>query len=291
MRLRSPPCLRVEPVASVASRFRRLLRREVFSNRQLAHALACSGENPVAQGGRDRRLARVTVTNYISLSTEVASMARKEALSMARRGFKATMMLALAPQVWRGCRSPGRARANGVTTPAVRQLAVCRRDRNQQEECPPASGRVDVPVRPDRLQSARRARRRLRAWREPLVRGARRGDGQGDLGPQRRSGFHRARRELLGEQGWRGPPPDLQHEQHPPGDRRANRAEHYVVRRERPGRLRVGLDRDPATIDQQSRIPGRVFENLIILGSATNQEYLLAPGDIRAFDVRTGADV
>ena len=34
--------------------------------------------------------------------------------------------------------------------------------------------------------------------------------------------------------------------------------------------LRVGLDRDPAAVNQQSRIPGRVFENLIILGSATN---------------------
>ena len=53
--------------------------------------------------------------------------------------------------------------------------------------------------------------------------------------------------------------------------------------------LRVGLDRDPETVNQQSRTPGRVFENLIILGSATNQEYTSAPGDIRAFDVRTGA--
>jgi quinoprotein glucose dehydrogenase len=53
--------------------------------------------------------------------------------------------------------------------------------------------------------------------------------------------------------------------------------------------LRAGLDRDPSTINQQSRTPGRVFENLIILGSATNQEYASAPGDIRAFDVRTGA--
>jgi glucose dehydrogenase len=53
--------------------------------------------------------------------------------------------------------------------------------------------------------------------------------------------------------------------------------------------LRVGLDRDPSTINQQTRIPGRVFENLIIMGSATNQEYASAPGDIRAFDVRTGA--
>jgi quinoprotein glucose dehydrogenase len=55
--------------------------------------------------------------------------------------------------------------------------------------------------------------------------------------------------------------------------------------------LRVGLDRDPATINAQSRTPGRVFENLLILGSATNQEYASAPGDIRAYDVRTGGQV
>jgi glucose dehydrogenase len=53
--------------------------------------------------------------------------------------------------------------------------------------------------------------------------------------------------------------------------------------------LRVGLERDPEKVNQQSRTPGRVFENLIIMGSATNQEYASAPGDIRAFDVRTGA--
>ncbi len=53
--------------------------------------------------------------------------------------------------------------------------------------------------------------------------------------------------------------------------------------------LREGLDRDPAKVLQQSRLPGRVFENLIILGSATNTEYTSAPGDIRAFDVRSGA--
>jgi glucose dehydrogenase len=55
--------------------------------------------------------------------------------------------------------------------------------------------------------------------------------------------------------------------------------------------LREGLDRDPAKVQQQSRLPGKVFGNLIILGSATNTEYTSAPGDIRAFDVRTGAHV
>ncbi len=53
--------------------------------------------------------------------------------------------------------------------------------------------------------------------------------------------------------------------------------------------LRQGLGRDPNDIVLvQSTTPGRVFENLIILGSATNQEYESAPGDVRAYDVRTG---
>jgi glucose dehydrogenase len=54
--------------------------------------------------------------------------------------------------------------------------------------------------------------------------------------------------------------------------------------------LKEGLGRDPKSLKLvQSTTPGRVFENLLILGSATNQGYGSAPGDIRAFDVRTGA--
>lgn len=53
--------------------------------------------------------------------------------------------------------------------------------------------------------------------------------------------------------------------------------------------LRQGLGRDPETISLvQSTTPGRVFENLLILGSATNQGYGSAPGDVRAYDVRSG---
>ena len=53
--------------------------------------------------------------------------------------------------------------------------------------------------------------------------------------------------------------------------------------------LREGLGRDPATIGRiQSGTPGRVFENLILLGSATGEAYLSPPGDLRAFDVVTG---
>jgi quinoprotein glucose dehydrogenase len=53
--------------------------------------------------------------------------------------------------------------------------------------------------------------------------------------------------------------------------------------------LKEGLGRDPSTLSLvQSTTPGRVFGNLLILGSATNQGYGSAPGDIRAFDVRSG---
>jgi quinoprotein glucose dehydrogenase len=52
--------------------------------------------------------------------------------------------------------------------------------------------------------------------------------------------------------------------------------------------LREGLGRDTARLNVQSMTPGRVFENLVIVGSATNQEYDSAPGDIRAYDARSG---
>ena len=49
------------------------------------------------------------------------------------------------------------------------------------------------------------------------------------------------------------------------------------------------LLRDPDTIFRAvSSTPGRVFENLFILGSATGEGYLSAPGHVRAYDVVTG---
>jgi quinoprotein glucose dehydrogenase len=53
--------------------------------------------------------------------------------------------------------------------------------------------------------------------------------------------------------------------------------------------LREGHGRDPATLVKvQSSTPGKIFENLIILGSAAGEHYMAAPGDVRAFDVVTG---
>jgi quinoprotein glucose dehydrogenase len=53
--------------------------------------------------------------------------------------------------------------------------------------------------------------------------------------------------------------------------------------------LRENLGRDPKTVTVvQALAPGRVFDNLLILGSATGQAWGSAPGDVRAYDVRSG---
>ncbi len=53
--------------------------------------------------------------------------------------------------------------------------------------------------------------------------------------------------------------------------------------------LRDGLGRDPKTLTLvQSTTPGKIFGNLLIMGSATNEEYTSGPGDVRAYDVRDG---
>lgn len=53
--------------------------------------------------------------------------------------------------------------------------------------------------------------------------------------------------------------------------------------------LREGLGRDIASVTEvQSGTPGRVFGDLLILGSAPGEAYGSPPGDIRTYDVRTG---
>jgi quinoprotein glucose dehydrogenase len=53
--------------------------------------------------------------------------------------------------------------------------------------------------------------------------------------------------------------------------------------------LREGLGRDPRSLSHiQSDTPGRVFEDLIMLGSSTGESYLSPPGDLRAYNVITG---
>jgi quinoprotein glucose dehydrogenase len=53
--------------------------------------------------------------------------------------------------------------------------------------------------------------------------------------------------------------------------------------------LRVGLGRDPDSIRSiGSGTPGKVFENLVLVGSATGEEYESPPGDLRAYNMITG---
>lgn len=53
--------------------------------------------------------------------------------------------------------------------------------------------------------------------------------------------------------------------------------------------LREGLGRTPESLTLvQSYNPGRIYGDLLILGSATNEEYASGPGDIRAYNVLTG---
>jgi len=53
--------------------------------------------------------------------------------------------------------------------------------------------------------------------------------------------------------------------------------------------LRVGLGRDPKMMLRiKNDTPGKVFEDLIMLGSSTGEGYLSPPGDLRAYNVITG---
>jgi len=52
--------------------------------------------------------------------------------------------------------------------------------------------------------------------------------------------------------------------------------------------LREGLGRDPETLSVSANTPGIVYKDLLILGSLIAEDLPAAPGDIRAFDLRTG---
>ncbi len=53
--------------------------------------------------------------------------------------------------------------------------------------------------------------------------------------------------------------------------------------------LREGLGRDPKTLTRaQSGTPGKIFENLLMLGSSTGESFISSPGHLRAYNVITG---
>mgnify|MGYP005854435819 CR=1 FL=1 len=53
--------------------------------------------------------------------------------------------------------------------------------------------------------------------------------------------------------------------------------------------LRQGLGRDPETLNVSATSPGIVYKDLLIMGSIVSEGLPSAPGDIRAYDARTGA--
>ena len=52
--------------------------------------------------------------------------------------------------------------------------------------------------------------------------------------------------------------------------------------------LREGLGRDPEKQSISASTPGIIYKDLLILGSLVSEDLPASPGDIRAFDVRTG---
>lgn len=53
--------------------------------------------------------------------------------------------------------------------------------------------------------------------------------------------------------------------------------------------LREGLDRDPTSIRRiQSMMPGVIYDNMIIIGSAPGEAYFSPPGHVRAYNLETG---
>ena len=52
--------------------------------------------------------------------------------------------------------------------------------------------------------------------------------------------------------------------------------------------LREGLNRDPSSLSVIATSPGIIFKDLLIMGSTVSESLPSAPGDIRAYDVRSG---
>ena len=62
----------------------------------------------------------------------------------------------------------------------------------------------------------------------------------------------------------------------------------WTFNRELPTDLREGLGRDPRLQSISVNTPGAVYRDLLILGSTVSEDLPASPGDIRAYDVRTG---
>ena len=99
-----------------------------------------------------------------------------------------------------------------------------------------------------------------------------------------------ARRQLLGERGSPRSAAVIPDQRLPAGDRCDDGKVDPQLRQGRPCRFARGRRPRSGTLSAAcSRTPGRIYKNLILLGSAPGEAYLSAPGTLRAYDVVTGA--
>ena len=117
------------------------------------------------------------------------------------------------------------------------QLALFRVETDQQVQCHPAAGGMDLPAWRDQLQSDRRARRDLRPRPERLDRRRRREDRKRAVGPREHERHEQPRHDVLGEPRRPRSAADLPDEQPAPGARREDREVDHVVRHKRRRRL------------------------------------------------------
>ena len=100
------------------------------------------------------------------------------------------------------------------------------------------------------------------------------------------------RHQLLAERRRQGQAAAVLDQQLPAGDRRDDRQVDPDVRQKRHRRSARRSARERSMAGRiQSNSPGKVWKNLLILGSATGEAFISPPGDIRAYDVVTGQKV
>ena len=172
-------------------------------------------------------------------------------------------------------------------------IAILRARPDQHVDRVTTGSRVALPVgRFEKLsfQPDRGGRHHVRAGEEQLDRGARRGDRTGEVVPSKRGCSRGSRHQLLGEQRSIRSAAAVSECGLADRHRRAHRRRDCLVRRSGTrGRSRRPQSRpheDPSSADQQPR--SHLPDLFIVSLPAGGAGYVASPGDIHAYDVRSG---
>ena len=141
------------------------------------------------------------------------------------------------------------------------------------------------------LQSDRRRRHDVRAGEEQLDRGARRGDRAGEVVARQRRRSQRSRDQLLGERRSIRPPAAVSERRIADGDRRADRQRdcRHSATTGASTSASGCIATSPNIRPLQTNNPGRIYRDLFIVSlPAGGAGYVASPGDIHAYDVRSG---